>query len=155
MLMKDLPDFCKKVRQVGVDIKIDTNGFFPAQLKHIVSSGLCDYVAMDVKNSFDKYSVTAGVKNADVYSVKESIEFLKTSGIDHEFRTTVCKPLHEKSDLVKIAEFLGGNEKYFLQSFIDSGKIIGGGLSSYSKKEMEDMLKEVVKFVPNAQLRGV
>ena len=155
MLMKDLPDFCQKIKNIGLSLKLDTNGFFPSQLKYIVNSGLCDYVAMDVKNCPSKYAETVGVSFVDFSRLQESIEFLKSSSIDHEFRTTVCKPFHDLDSLVTIASFLGKDEKYFLQSFVDSGKLLGMGVSGFTPSEMKEFLAEVQKIVPKAALRGV
>ena len=155
MLMKDLPDFCEKIKDIGVSVKIDTNGSFPALLKYIVRNGLCDYIAMDIKNSLAKYPATVGVPNIDVSPFRESIEFLKESGIDHEFRTTVCRPFHTVEDIVEIGKLLGANEKYFLQSFVDSGRLIGQGVSGFLPSEMKDMLSQLKLFVPNADIRGI
>lgn len=155
MLMNDLPEFCKKIRDIGISIKLDTNGFFPAKLKAIVDEGLCDYVAMDVKNTLEKYPVTVGFPDIDVTPFIESIDFLRSSSIPHEFRTTVCKPLHNESDILDIASMLGKDEHYYLQSFVDSGRLIGNGISGYSPSEMKDMLIKVKKFVPNADIRGI
>lgn len=155
MLMKDLPDFCRKVKELGLAVKLDTNGFFPSQLKYIVNSGLCDYVAMDIKNCPSKYAETVGVSFVDFSKLQESIEFLKSGPIDHEFRTTVCKPFHDAESLITIASFLGKDEKYFLQSFVDSGKLLGQGVSGFTPSEMKEFLAKVKKIVPNAALRGV
>ncbi|MBO5040442.1 MAG: anaerobic ribonucleoside-triphosphate reductase activating protein [Clostridia bacterium] len=155
MLMKDLPSFCEKIKNIGVSVKIDTNGSFPSLLKYIVRNGLCDYVAMDIKNTLTKYSQTVGITDLDVTPFAESIEFLKSSEIPHEFRTTVCKPFHTESDIVEIGKMLGDNERYFLQSFVDSGRLIGDGVSGFLPSEMKDMLSKLKEFVPNADIRGI
>ena len=155
MLHKDLPMFCEALRELNVSIKIDTNGFFPSQLKYIVNSGLCDYIAMDVKNSLEKYKLTVGASGCDLSKVIESISFLKSSDVDHEFRTTVCHPLHEISDIISIAELLGPDQKYFLQSFVDSGALLGNGMSSFTPSEMKDAYEAVRQIMPMVAVRGV
>lgn len=155
MLMKDLPEFCQRIKNIGVAIKIDTNGFFPSQLKYIVRNNLCDYVAMDVKNTPEKYQLTVGVPSIDISNVLESIEFLKTSGIPYEFRTTVCRPFHTDNDIVRIAHLLGREERYYLQSFVDSGALIGQGVSGFSPNEMKELLTQVKQIIPNADVRGI
>lgn len=155
MLMKDLPAFCEKIKERGFAVKIDTNGFFPEQLKYMVKNGLCDYVAMDVKNSMEKYPLTIGIRNPDLRKPLTSIEFLKGSTLPHEFRTTVCKPFHTLEDLVAIARLLGEKERYFLQGFRDSGGLLGSGISAFSSEEMKAFLVEVLKIVPLAELRGI
>ncbi len=155
ILNKDLPDFCRRIRETGAMIKLDTNGSSPSLLKSIVENDLCDYVAMDVKNAPSKYPQTVGVPNIDVTPFLESIDFLKSSKVDHEFRTTVCKPLHTEDDIIEIGKILGNNEKYFLQSFVDSGRLIGEGISGFLPSEMKDILSKLKKFVPNADIRGI
>ncbi len=155
MLMKDLPSFCEKIKEIGICVKIDTNGSFPSLLKYVVRNGLCDYVAMDIKNTFDKYPQTVGISDIDVSVFKESIDFLKSSEIPHEFRTTVCKPFHTKEDILEVGKMLGENERYFLQSFVDSGRLIGRGVSGFLPSEMKDMLFELKNFVAYADIRGI
>ena len=155
MLMKDLPEFASRLKELGVSVKIDTNGTFPRQLKYIVNEGLCDYVAMDIKNCFEKYPETVGKPEFNVSNIKESIEFLKSCTIDHEFRTTVCKNFHTQEDILKIAELLGPDERYFLQSFKDSGELLSNGVLGYTPSEMNNLLSAVKNITPKAQLRGV
>ena len=142
MLMKDLPEFA-------------ANGTFPRELKYIVRNGLADYIAMDIKNCFEKYPETVGRPDFDTAPVRESIDFLKSCGIGHEFRTTVCRNFHTEEDLIKIAHCLGAGENYFLQNFKDSGELISGGISGYTPSEMEALVSAVKKIIPGASLRGV
>ena len=155
MLMKDLPEFAAKLKERGVAVKIDTNGTFPRELKYIVRNGLADYIAMDIKNCFKKYPETVGRPDFDTAPVRESIDFLKSCGIGHEFRTTVCRNFHTEEDLIKIAHCLGAGENYFLQNFKDSGELISGGISGYTPSEMEALVSAVKKIIPGASLRGV
>mgnify|MGYP003290742770 CR=1 FL=1 len=155
-LMSGLYDFIKKVKDMGYAIKLDTNGTRPDVLKKIVNDNLVDYVAMDIKNSPQKYAFTCGLpENYDLSKIEESKNFLMEGRVDFEFRTTVAKPFHEAEDFVKIGEWLKGSEKYFLQQFKDSGDIIGKEISSYNENEMVKFLNLLLPFVPNAQLRGV
>lgn len=155
-LMPGLYDFIKEIKEMGYAVKLDTNGTRPEILKKLVNDGLLDYVAMDIKNTPEKYAYTCGLpEKYDLSRIEESKNFLMSNEIDFEFRTTVAKPFHEEADFYKIGEWLRGNEKYFLQQFKDSGDIIGSEISEYSGKEMEHFLNILKPFVPNAQLRGV
>ena len=155
-LMNGLYDFIKEIKSLGYAVKLDTNGTRPEMLKRIVNDGLVDYVAMDIKNSREKYAYTCGLPDSyEISKIEESKNFLMEGKVDFEFRTTVAKPFHEESDFIKIAEWLKGSEKYFLQQFKDSGDIIGDSVSAYSDAEMKRFLDILLPFVPNAQLRGV
>lgn len=154
-LQRDLKARIEEIKEIGFLVKLDTNGTKPKVLKHLVQSGLVDYVAMDIKNSFSKYGSTIGISNFDIGPIQESVEFLLSGSVDYEFRTTVVKEFHEKDDFVSIGMLLQGAERYYLQAFVDSEHVLKRGLHSYSKAEME-MFKEVLKpFIPAVELRGV
>ena len=147
--------FIAKIKEAGFKVKLDTNGSLHEKLVSVVNSGLVDYVAMDIKNSKANYAKSAGTE-VNIKNVEKSVEFLKTCGIDHEFRTTVVKELNSKEDMIEIAKWLKGEKKYFLQSFKDSGHVIKSGLSAYSPAEMRELLSAVKENgVPCAELRGV
>ena len=152
-LMPDLEDFIRKIKAMGYKVKLDTNGYRPDILRHLVEEGLLDYVAMDIKNSKEKYSLTAGI-DVDISKIEESTNFLMSGRIPFEFRTTVVKELHSEEDIRNIGEWLKGNESFFLQGFIDSGDLISDGLNAYDKKDLTDLLNVLKPHIPNAQIRG-
>ena len=155
-LWPGLYDFIAEVKKIGYEVKLDTNGTRPDVIKKLVADRLVDYIAMDIKNCREKYGATIGFDESyDLTAIDESINFLMESNVDFEFRTTVTRQFHTTEDIVKIGEWIRGNEKYFLQQFKDSGDIIGEGLSEYNKEDMEALLDEIRQFVPNAQVRGV
>lgn len=155
-LMRELPEFIGEIKSLGYSVKLDTNGTRPRVLKRLVNEGLVDYVAMDIKNSPEKYAYTVGLpQNYDLTPIMESKNILMEGKVDFEFRTTVAKPFHSEEDFLKIGEWLKGDEKYFLQQFKDSGDIIGQEISSFNESEMGKFLSLLLPFVPNAQLRGV
>jgi len=155
-LTPGIADFIKDVRELGYKVKLDTNGTRPDVLKDIVSRGLVDYVAMDIKNCRERYGETVGFDSSfDLRPIDESISFLMGARVDFEFRTTVTKNFHTKDDIRKIGQWLSGEEKFFLQQFKDSGDVIGDGIYAYSDDEMRGLLDIILPFVPNAQLRGI
>ena len=155
-LMRALPDFMAEVRKLGYKIKLDTNGTNPEMLSSIIEQGLVDYVAMDIKNSREKYGQTIGyTADYDLSKIDESISILMSDKVDFEFRTTISRTFHTEDDVVKIGEWLAGKEKFFLQQFKDSGDVIGCGIEAYSDDEMRSLLDKILPFVPNAQVRGI
>lgn len=157
MLQAGLLDFLKQVKELGYKVKVDTNGLFPDRLKKVVESGYVDYIAMDIKNSLDKYGQTTGIAENDnlTRQIRKSINYLLSDVIDYEFRTTVVREFHTKEDLVEAARMIKGAKNYYLQQFVDSGRCIEAGFTAYSKEEMLDIQKEIQKIIPNVQLRGV
>lgn len=139
VLQADLPEFISKIKRIGLQVKLDTNGYIPTVLKKLLDEKLLDYVAMDIKNCRDKYAMTAGMcgrenqddestgNNLDIFHIErieQSIELLKQSSIPYEFRTTVVKELHTMEDLLKIAEWIKGCPYYFLQQYQESETVI-------------------------------
>lgn len=155
LMQKDLPQFVGRARELGYKIKLDTNGSYPERLKALVEQGLLDYVAMDIKNSPERYAKAAGLDIFNVDHIKESVEILKNSGVEHEFRTTVVREFHDKESFEKIGKWLQGEAKYFIQNFKDSGNLIEEGLSGFSKAELVEFLEVVRQWVPEAELREV
>ena len=155
LMHKDLPDFIKKVKALGYLVKLDTNGSYPERLAALIDSGLIDYVAMDIKNCKEKYVQTADCDEELLLNVEKSIELLKQKKIDFEFRTTVVKEYHETDDIKKIAEWIRGADKYFLQNFIDSGDLIKSNLSAHSRETLEFMRSLAQDIIPKVEIRGI
>ncbi|RGT71797.1 anaerobic ribonucleoside-triphosphate reductase activating protein [Ruminococcus sp. AF18-22] len=155
LLQPDIEVFIRKIRDLGYLIKLDTNGSNVLLLKHLIEEGLLDYVAMDIKNAPDKYGVTIGIEEYDLENILQSVDFLLSGSIPYEFRTTVVREFHKREDFAAIGRWIRGAEKYYLQSFQDSGDLIAPGLRGYTKEIMEQALAIVRKNVPNAELRGV
>ncbi len=154
LLEPDIGAFMGKIKDLGFAVKLDTNGSFPEKLKNLMEEGLVDYVAMDIKNCLEKYSLTAGVA-IDTAAIEKSIDLLMGGNVEYEFRTTVVKPLHVVEDIEKIAMRIRGAKQYFLQNFVDSGNLIGEGLSGHDAENMIRMRSRAVLHVPSCALRGI
>ncbi len=153
LMYNELKDFIIKVRELGYKVKLDTNGSYPERLKALVKSGLVDYVAMDIKNSFSKYYLTAGTDRFDIKDIEESIDFLLSGQVPYEFRTTVTSELHTVSDIELIAERISGADKYFIQNFSDSGNIVGKNQSPVDSNTMEKMCETAAKYTKYCKKR--
>ena len=154
LLQPGAADFLAKVRELGFAVKLDTNGCFPKILANILDRGLVDYVAMDIKNSPEKYPETVGIPGFDTAPVEESVRLLAGSGVDHEFRTTLVREFHTAEDLTAIGRWLPRNARYFLQAFVDSGNLIGQGYHGFAAQEMRDLAALVRPLLPRTELRG-
>ena len=148
-------DFVRKAKELGYLVKIDTNGSFPDKLKKLIDSGNIDYVAMDIKNSPDKYAMTTGINDFDFAPVRESVNLLLDGKVGYEFRTTIVSEFHTPQDMVEIGKLIQGAERYFLQHFIESEANIKQGLTPLCKEEMEKLCIKVSEYVKNAEIRGI
>ena len=154
-LQKDLPDFLARIKEMGFETKLDTNGTRPDMLRDILDRGLADYVAMDIKAGRPNYPSATGTLRPGLEAVEESVELLRRSGWEHEFRTTVVRELHSDEDFLDIAAWLRGEERYFLQAFRDSGDLVAGNCTGCTREEMEHFLSIVLPAIPGAAIRGM
>ncbi len=155
LMRPDLASFIKKIREMGYLIKLDTNGYHPDRLKELLEENLLDYIAMDIKNSLEKYPTTIGLSDINISLIKDSISLIMDSGVDYEFRTTVIKEFHEKDDFEKIGTTICGAKRYFLQQFVERDTVPDCSLSAPSAEEMELFLQTARIHVKNAQIRGL
>jgi len=155
LLNSALDEFIREVKELGFLVKLDTNGSFPQKLAELIDSGQIDYIAMDIKNTPGKYARTIGLPGFDVNIIEDSIRLLLSCNIPYEFRTTVVREFHTVEDLVSVAQWISGAERYYLQGFVDSDGVLFGGLNGYSKEEMQDFVQRVNAVFPGVELRGI
>lgn len=155
LLARDIGAFIRKVKEKGFLVKLDTNGTLPIRLSELILSGNVDYIAMDIKNSLSSYPKTVGLDGFNTAGVEKSVEIIRNSGVDHEFRTTLVKELHSEKDIEDIGKWLSGEKKYFLQAFKSSDSILDKTVTGFTKEEMEKLLEVARKYIPEAELRGI
>ena len=151
-LHRDLPELISEIKSRGFEVKLDTNGTNPDMLSSLIADGLIDYVAMDIKNSPDKYALTIGV-NSNFNAVRESAALLMQGRVDFEFRTTLARELHTAEDMEIIGKWLSGSEKYFLQTYRDEGDLLVGGFTAFTPEETEELLAVLKGYIPSAEIR--
>ncbi len=151
-----IEEFIQEVRSMGFLVKLDTNGSFPEKLSSLLEKKLLDYVAMDIKTSKENYLRVCGIKNERLLqNVIESVEILKKSSVEHEFRTTTAKELQESDDFERIGEWLKGEKSYFIQQYRADGELIGEELTPYEKEELLTFADIMRRYVTNVDIRGV
>jgi len=154
-LMPDLLDKLADIKSLGYKIKLDTNGSRPEVLRTAVEQGLVDYVAMDIKNSLEKYPLTTGVENINVEAIQESIDFLmRTNLVNYEFRTTIIEEFHTDEDMIKIASLVGGAKHFYLQQYIDREDCIAHGFHPVDKEKALRWKAILSKEIEEVSLRG-
>jgi len=149
-LHHDLEAFIRRIKSLGFLVKLDTNGSHPDRLATLLSSGLLDYVAMDVKHELHRYGEITPV-SATPSEYARSIELIIRSGIDHEFRTTVIGGIHDTVAIGRVAETIAGCQRYTLQGFrpgtlVDSS-FSGGTPTSVELLAMRDAAQIFVREV--------
>lgn len=147
---KDLINFATKIKKMGFLVKLDSNGSNPDVLKELLEKKLIDFVAMDIKATKEKYEFYTGVK-VDINKIIESVEILKNSKIDFEFRTTVAPGLEEQ-DLIEMGDWIQGETvNYFLQEFNDQKPVIDKTILKLPVLKAEALEKIAEKLKPKFQ----
>lgn len=154
LLADDARPLMERAKELGYLVKLDTNGSFPERLRTLVQDGLVDYVAMDIKNAPEAYPETIGIPGWDIAPVRESVAYLLQGGVDYEFRTTVALPLHTPERIRSLAQWIAGAKAYYLQCFVDSGNLIGSGLTAPSPEQLHLFAEIAREYVPHTQIRG-
>ena len=157
LLQKDIADFTAKVKKLGYLVKIDTNGTFPEMLKELIDKKLVDYISMDVKAPKKKYNQLAGVKT-NISKIEKSVDIIKNSAPDYEFKTTFVPDLLKKEDIIEIAKWLKGAGKYFLQQFKINPPLISSKMEKvvpHSKEYLLETFEEIKPYFKNCFVRGV
>jgi pyruvate formate lyase activating enzyme len=156
----DLPVLCKKIKELGFPVKLDTNGTNPTLMLELLNEGLIDYVAMDVKAplTLEKYSKASGV-NASLFlqKVKKTIDTLLSRKVEYEFRTTTVPNIHGARDIEEICQKIKGCEKYALQNFRANTETLDPkfqSLKPFSKVDLESFQKIAQNFIPKVMVRG-
>ena len=142
LIHKSIKDLIKEIKEMGFLVKLDTNGSNPSMLKELIDEKLIDYVAMDIKNTFDKYEMTIGCKT-NIDNIKMSIDVIESSNIDYEFRTTIVKELHTFDDIKSIVNMLDKKSKYYIQNFRNSDGVLNKKLNGFKIEELENLQKEI------------
>lgn len=155
-LYTDLDRLIGKIKELGYSVKLDTNGFLPDRLSALIDAGLVDYVAMDIKNSPERYAETVGLpqERFDITPIERSIDVIMTSAPDYEFRTTVAAELFDEKSIEQAARMITGAKKYYLQKFVMRDTVPSKTLTPPQSIVLSRYLDIVRQYVPNAQIRG-
>lgn len=152
---EELESLIRCIRDYGYLIKLDTNGYRPAVLKHLCDEGLLDYVAMDIKTCPERYPVVTGTTELDMTRIRESVSFLIKGKVPYEFRTTVVRELHTAADFTQIGSWLKGCSAYFLQNYVESEHVLQPGFSSCSAQELLAFAELLKPNIGHVELRGI
>lgn len=154
LVQKDIKRFIEKIRSLNLKVKLDTNGSNYILLKELIDDNLLDYVAMDIKGVFNKYSDIINT-NTNLDNIKKSIKLIENSNIDYEFRTTLVHEFHNIDDILEICSMLDKKSTYYLQNFVNSEGVLNKTLHPFSNEELLKMKKEIDKYYKNVIFRDI
>lgn len=153
----DFPEFCEKIKQLGFQVKIDTNGTNPEMLDKLLREKLVDVIAMDIKTSFEKYEKLVNT-SINLEDIKKSIAIVSKFP-QYEFRTTLF-PEIKKEDLIEIAEYLKSaeaNKAFFIHQFRNDTCLDKDfeSMSPYSKEELKNFLNLIKGYFVKSGIRNM
>ncbi len=148
----DLPDVLRALKREGFLVKLDSNGVHPHMIKQIIDDRLVDYLAMDLKQVWEKYDEVARTGSDRVIeNCKQTFDLIQSSQIRHEFRTTIYRGLHTEDDIMQIAMQLGQGERYALQP-IRYGKTLDSQLAILPPVDVENIAATIRVRRPDIEL---
>jgi pyruvate formate lyase activating enzyme len=157
LLQDDLVDFLKRVKDLRLLVKVDTNGAFPERLDELLEQQLVDYVAMDVKAPKRKYQELSGI-TVDLSKIDASINLIKNKAQAYEFKTTFVPGFLTKEDIMEIAEWIKGADAFFLQQFKPMKPLVSSQLETvvpYPREYVYETLEAIRPFIKRCVVRGV
>jgi len=155
-----LPKFIENMKKRGFSVKLDTNGSNPEMLGSLIKNNLVDFIAMDIKTSILKYNKVKA-KNK-ISQVQKSINIIRDSNTDYEFRTTVVPGIVDEKDIKEMGEWLKGAKKFVLQQFRPASSTTSSdrflnpsfeNIKPYSLQELQKMIKIIEPYVDVIELR--
>ena len=155
-LHKELPSFMKKIKNLGFLVMLETNGSNPNMIKELIDNKLVDFIAMDIKAPLEKYDEITGVK-VNKKKIKESVEIIRNSKVDYEFRTTVIPKHFKKEDALAIGKWLKGSKKYVLQQFWPDKTLNESykKVEPYSPEKIKEFAEILKPFFKSVKVRGI
>jgi pyruvate formate lyase activating enzyme len=156
-LHEGLPEFIKRLKDLGLKVKLDTNGTNPKMLKGLLDENLLDFVAMDIKTSKEEYGNLTGNQTC-LPLVEESVAMLKQAKVETEFRTTAVPGLFDEKIAGEIAEWLKGAKSFALQQFNSENLMVDKSLlnhKAFSPDEIKRFSEIFKPFVEKVAVRGI
>jgi pyruvate formate lyase activating enzyme len=154
LIYNDIEDFLKKVKALGYQIKLDTNGINPILLENLIDKKLVDYVAMDIKTSLDKYSEVVGV-DLDTENIAKSINLIMLKAPDYEFRSTLLPRHHDEDTLKQMAVLIKGAKKFYIQNFRNSITLRNDYSleSPFTRNQLKNIEELFINYVESCSIR--
>ena len=151
----DLPEFAHKIKELGFSLKLDTNGTNPSMVESMLNQGLIDYIAMDIKSCPREYSMVCGV-DVSLRDIRRTVDIIKNSHIDHEFRTTVIPDMISDEHIRQIADLVAGAKKFAIQQFMANSKTIDAKyrtMDSVRESELHSFAEILTPYVGEVVVR--
>ncbi len=159
-IQENLIEYCRELKNIGLRIKLDTNGSRFDIITILVKEKLIDFISIDIKTSPEKYFKAIGsdrgfAKNC-ILSIEKTLDLLYNEKMEYEIRTTVVPGVVEPDDITIIGKWIGGNRKYILQRFrsIKTLSTEFEDIDEYNMDIINSIKDEAKKYFTSVSLRS-
>jgi len=151
-----IKDFTRTLKDLGLKVKLDTNGFNPDIVNDLVLEGLLDYIAMDIKTSPEKYHLLTG-NDSPFDTIIDTLDILRHSGVLYELRTTCIPEYVTMDDLFAIRDKVEHVDAYFLQQFVNTTTLDEAfhTIQPYPPETLLSFRQFVSTFADTCEVRGI
>ena len=155
-LYPELLPLMQRIKSMGLQVKLDTNGLLPEVLVEVLQQGLVDLVALDLKTAPERYGELHN-RPVDSAALERSVAVLLRDSVACEFRTTCVPGLVREDDIRQLGSLLRGAQSWVLQQFVPYYSLADScrSLEPYPVSRLESFAELAREFVPKVVLRGV
>lgn len=155
-LAPELLPLLQGVRDLGLQIKLDTNGLAPRMLEQLLADRLVDFIACDLKTAPQRYSELQW-RGGEAGALLESLVLLRSAQLPVEFRTTCAPGLVEWSDIEAMGLAIEGAQDWVLQQFvaIHAMEPACQSLTPHTAETLQALAALARNYVPTVRLRGL
>ncbi len=137
-IQPDLAEFCKKIRGLGYELKLDTNGSRPEVVADLIERRLISYLALDLKTAPDQYPKELSPQPLGS-ALRETISLLKRSSLPHEYRATCAAPFINDETIEALAQAACGQAPLYLQPYRPEQVLKPEFMASFTQPSLDDL----------------
>jgi pyruvate formate lyase activating enzyme len=155
-LAAELLPLLQAIRDLGLQIKLDTNGLAPRMLERLLADGLVDFIACDLKTAPDRYSELQW-RGGQAAALQESLALLRSAQFPVEFRTTCAPGWVESADIEAMGSAIEGAQEWVLHQFVATHAMDPAcqSLPPHTEETLQALAALARNYVPRVRLRGL
>jgi pyruvate formate lyase activating enzyme len=131
----------------NLEFGLMTNGTKPDVIRQLLDEKLLDYIAVDIKTipNQEKYVKVTQSSSQILDRIKETVAILKSSKVNHEFRTTLVPTIVDTLQQLDQIRRWVGSQNYVLQNFRPSETVLDSTLTTSFTPNQLDQFQQYAK----------
>lgn len=152
-LQPGLEEFIVRLKDIGLSVKLDTNGIRSDTVSRLIERKLVDYIAMDLKHRWKEYPAVISISNQGIIDrCRETFSLIQSSSVPHEFRTTIMPGVHTREDFFGIVEQLIPGERYYIQKTVTKKTL--EPIASECSFDTDELVRDLRETFPRLTIGG-